>query len=252
MLYEEHQMLSHLARNHWWPAGRRKILGTLLDKYHPGVNGPVLDAGCGPGANLSLLAEYGQVTGVDSSPVAVRLCRERYPFPIIQAPVENLPFPDGYFQLVAALDLLEHVPDDRLVLKELHRVCAPGGWAILTVPAYPWLWSGHDEVLGHYRRYRLGSLKRKVNEAGFHIIKASHYNTFLLPAAVAFRLTGKIQARLRAKGGQLQPASDLQPVGPLLNSLLYSVFSLESRLIPSVSFPAGLSIVMVLERNNRF
>ena len=126
----------------------------------------ILDAGCGSGRTLDDLATRGIVSGLDLSEMAASAARVRGHEDIRVGRVEELPWQDGSFNLVTALDVIEHTQDDRLTLRELRRVTRPGGFAIITVPAYQWLFSAHDVVNHHYRRYDRHSLVAAAGEAG--------------------------------------------------------------------------------------
>ena len=178
--YEE---MAALEDHHWWFVGRRKLLWSLLRREGGVARGArVLDAGCGTGRNL---VEFGGI-GVDPSPDAVAAARARG-VEVVQAPVEALPFADASFDLLLATDVLEHVEDDGAALRELRRVAAPGALLLVTVPAHPWLWSGHDEALHHRRRYRRAELLREVRAAGWEPAVATWWNAALLPAIALVR-----------------------------------------------------------------
>jgi SAM-dependent methyltransferase len=179
--------LAELEDGHWWFRGRREVVAALLAHAAMPDAPRTLDAGCGTGRNLELYrALGGVVVGVDPSPAAVAFAQGG-PSEVLQAAVEELPFADGEFDLVAATDVLEHVDDDTAALRELRRVTATGGWMLATVPAYPRLWSGHDEALHHRRRYVRRELVQRAAAAGFAPVRATYFNTVLLPAAVVGR-----------------------------------------------------------------
>lgn len=153
---------------HWWFQSRRLIVRALLRAG--GVTTPrrILDAGCGTGRNLLDYARLGhEAEGVDFSAEAVAFCRRRGLDAVRQAPLEELPYEDGRFDLVVATDVIEHLSDDHAALAELRRVTAPGGRIAVTVPAYQWLWSAHDESLHHFRRYTDARLRGAIVKAGW-------------------------------------------------------------------------------------
>ena len=141
------------SQRHWWYRGRRRIVCDTLDALRLPRAIRILDAGCGSGAMLDELARYGEATGVEPHPLGVAAAHRAGHERVVRARVEELPFAAASFELVACLDVIEHTPDDRLALRELHRVTVPGGYLVVTVPAYPALWSQHDVVNGHHRRY---------------------------------------------------------------------------------------------------
>ena len=126
----------------------------------------MLDAGCGTGRNLIEFGGLGEAEGVDFSADAVEFCRRRGIERVQQAVLEQLPFDDGRFDVVIATDVIEHLDDDRRALAELRRVTAPGGRLVVTVPAYTWLWSRHDESMHHRRRYTAGRLSAADERRG--------------------------------------------------------------------------------------
>src|SRR4029077_8814452 len=127
----------------------------------------ILDAGCGSGRNMVELSRYGTVSAIEVSPASVALARERCAGEVVEGSVLEMPFADASFDLAASLDVIEHLEDDVGALRELRRVVAPGGCLLATVPAYQWLWSGHDEVNHHHRRYTRASLARAGEHAGW-------------------------------------------------------------------------------------
>src|SRR5689334_9695378 len=141
----ELQAILDSDERHWWYRGRLRIVTNEVERIGLPPNARILDAGCGSGSVLGHLRAFGEVTGADVSPLAVAAARARRTGEVVQASIERLPFPDGSFDLVTCLDVLEHTPDDVAVLRELRRITRPGGHVLLTVPAYQALWSGHDE-----------------------------------------------------------------------------------------------------------
>src|SRR5438270_9171810 len=132
--------------HHWWYRGRRRIVRTELDRLPLPDAARVLDAGCGSGRTLEELVDYGSVSGIELNPDAAAIARGRGRdgFDVRVGRLEELPWEDGTFDLITCLDVIEHTPDDRATLTSLRRVCKPGGWLLVTVPAYQALWSRHD------------------------------------------------------------------------------------------------------------
>jgi SAM-dependent methyltransferase len=237
---ELHAMLSS-DEDHWWYRGRRRVLRAELDRLRLPKDARLLDAGCGSGRTLDELARYGRVSGIDLSPEAVGLARRRGHDDVRVARVEDLPFGDATFDVVTCLDVIEHTPDDRATLAELRRVTRPGGLLVVTVPAYQALWSRHDEVNLHFRRYDSSSLRAAATAARWDVVGDTHFNGLLLVPAAAVRLA---QRHRRA-----HPRSDLDITPPVLNRVLELPLRLESRLLAAgVRLPAGLSLLAVLSR----
>ena len=231
-----------LEDEHWWFKGRRAVIWSLLRPLD--ATGPlrVLDAGCGTGRNLIEFRSLGPVSGVDTSPEALNFCRERGIDDVRSGSLDALPFGDAAFDLILATDVIEHLRDDHLALRELRRVSAPSGHLLLTVPAYQWLWSEHDDAHHHFRRYTLRQLRQRLRGAGWSPVSWSYFNTTLLPAVAAVRLV----SRLRPNQGGARPRSNVQPTPAPINRLLEAPMRLEARLIAQgAHLPAGVSIGML-------
>jgi SAM-dependent methyltransferase len=232
----------------WWFVARRHILFSLLADRLGQTSEPlrVLDVGCGTGINLGYLGNFGQVTGLDSEPTALSFCKMRGKTRLINARMEHLPFPDGTFDLVTALDVLEHLEEDAPAAHELVRMVKPGGWLLVTVPAFQSLWSDHDLINHHKRRYRIAELKRLFGEKVV-LEKASYYNTFLLPLAVLIRLTKKITLRLRPEAlREIKAENTYLPRS--INTLFRKIFSAELAWLRKGRLPVGLSIVLLARK----
>jgi SAM-dependent methyltransferase len=241
---DEHLMKTMLDvdEHHWWYRGRRRIIRAELDRLELPAGARVLDAGCGSGRTLQELTAYGaEIHGIELEPEAADVARSRGHGEIRIGRLEELPYADGWFDLITCLDVIEHTPDDRVALRELRRVSKAGGWLLVTVPAYPALWSLHDEANHHYRRYRRDSLRAAAVDAGWRVRRMTSFNSVLLAPAAAVRLVQRRRAR-----------SDYRPeiaLGPgWLNALLERPLRLEARwLEQGRSLPAGLSLLALLE-----
>ena len=235
----EFEKMRALGGTHWWFLGRKHLLRALLGS--PTVPKLlILDAGCGTGLAEDVLSGLGHVIGIDVAPEALADRASTSPESLCAASISSAPFPDRTFDLVVALDVLEHIEDDVSVMRELYRVCNPGGRLVLTVPAYDWLHSSHDEALGHYRRYTTGRIGRLMHDAGFRPIKLSYCVTAPFPVAAAFRLVRRL---FGSRGG-----SDMFEVPRALNSILTAVMRVEAALLRRVNLPFGLSVVAMGER----
>jgi SAM-dependent methyltransferase len=234
-------MLDH-DEQHWWYRGRRRILRAELDQLSLGPASRLLDAGCGSGRTLDELSPYGQVSGVDLSPLAVEAAKHRGHADVRLSAVEALPFCDSSFDVVTCLDVIEHTPDDRASLAELLRVTVPGGYGLLTVPAYQALWSNHDEVNLHYRRYGRRQLQAAARAAGWDWVRDTHFNTVLLvPAAVV---------RYATRGREpASTTSDLERTPAFADRLLELPMAAEARWLRGGGrLACGLSLLAVLRR----
>jgi len=228
---------------HWWYRGRRLILTAELRQLPLPAGAQLLDAGCGSGRTLLELQRYGSVSGIELSSQAAELARARGDFDVRIGRLEELPWDPQTFDLVTCMDVIEHTPDDRATLRELRRVCKPGGWLLLTVPAYQSLWSVHDEVNYHYRRYVRAMLRSAAGGAGWEVRRMTSFNTLLLAPAAAVR----IAQRWRAPVVNGDYSSELK-IGPAwLNNLLERPMRWEaSWLGKGHTLPAGLSLLALL------
>jgi SAM-dependent methyltransferase len=233
-----------LDDRHWWYRGRRRIIRAELDRLALAPGARILDAGCGSGRTLEELVAYGEVQGIELDPGAAELASSRGVGEVRIGRLEQLPWEDAQFDLITCLDVIEHTPDDRVTLSELRRVSKPGGFLLVTVPAYQGLWSTHDVANHHYRRYSRPRMRAAAGEAGWRVRRMTSFNGLLLGPAAAVRLAER--RRLS------QPVADHKPnvtIGPeWLNAVLEQPLRLEARWLSSGrSMPAGLSLLAVLE-----
>jgi SAM-dependent methyltransferase len=238
----EYELQTHRAEDrHWWYRGRRRVLERTISRLDLAPGARILDAGCGSGRNMVELARYGAVTGVELSPPSVALARARDAGEVLEGSVLEMPFADASFDFAVSLDVIEHLEDDRAALRELRRVVAPGGALLLTVPAYQRLWSRHDEINHHHRRYSARTLLDAAADAGWRAARTTHFNALLLPAAIVMR----VAERLRS--GATESSLDLWIPPAPLNWLLTQPLCLEAALIGrGTRIPAGLSLLAVL------
>lgn len=239
-----------VEERHWWYRGRRAVLDAVLDGLDPlptaGGAGEarILDAGCGSGRNMALLARRGAVSGIELASQSLEVAQARGLGPVLPGSLDDpLPFGDDSFDLAVALDVLEHVADDGAALRELARVVAPGGRLLVTVPQYGWLWGEHDVLAHHHRRYTRRTLLGRAADAGLQPERVTAFNAILLAPIALARLVQR--ARRRA-----QPASDLArtPQGAV-NAALERLLRAEAALLRrGRDLPAGVSLLAVLRR----
>ena len=226
--------MAAIEDRHWWFRGRRALLWALLRRCSGAQRGPVLDAGCGSGRNMAEFASLGRVSGVDPAPEALEACRARGLTDVVQAPLEQLPFDDGSFNLLLATDVLEHVDDDRAALRELRRVATPDALLLVTVPAHARLWSAHDDALHHRRRYSRAELLARTRDAGWDVAVETWWNCTLLPPIAA--------ARFLTRG---RTGTDHARTPRWANSALAAVLAAEAALVGrGVRLPAGVSLAL--------
>lgn len=233
--------LSQIELRHFWFVGRRVLLDQLLNRFLGNKAQQVLDLGCGTGLMVDILMRQGHhVVGLDLRPEGLSAIHKALPQSwLLQAEATRLPLKENTFDAVMLLDVLEHV-DDRLLLAEVRRVLRPGGVAVITVPAMPWLWSYRDEAAGHLRRYTRRQLTGLLDGAQFQLLKISYYQCLLFPLVLVTRLSGR-------KGPGMRDLEDLP--FPALNTVMTWINKLEVRLSDIISWPWGSSLVAVCRRS---
>ena len=186
--------MAEFDQEHWWFLARRRIIEQVIDRVVcPPANARILEVGCGTGHNLATLASFGIVDACELDFEARALASKRLGKPVRCARLPDLSsFRADNYDLIALLDVLEHVADDRAALTAIQSRLKPGGALIVTVPANEWMWSAHDEAHHHYRRYSKPALARLYREMGFEIELHSYFNSLLFPPIAAVRLIGKI------------------------------------------------------------
>jgi SAM-dependent methyltransferase len=238
----DYELQTHQVEDrHWWYRGRRTVLAGVIDGLELPTPARILDAGCGSGRNMVELARFGAVTAIELSDTSVALARERDVGEVISGSVLEMPFAEDSFDLAVSLDVIEHLEDDLAALRELRRTVAPGGALLITVPAYQWLWSGHDEINHHHRRYTRRTLQRVAEQAGWRQLRTTYFNSLLLPAAILLRVLDRVN---RAK--TTESSLDLWVPPAPVNWLLERPLALEAALIARGGrIPAGLSLLAV-------
>jgi SAM-dependent methyltransferase len=251
---EEYQRIYAVEEVHWWYAGLRALVLSLLQRFlaapmdrseKGGALRPsILDAGCGTGGLASRMAVFATVTGLDLFPEAIRYSRTRGLTRLVAGSVEALPFAASTFDAVVSLDVLYHaaVADDQHAARELARVLRPGGILVINLPAYDWLRGHHDVTIHTARRYSRGRVCALLKGAGLRVEWVSHWNGLLLPAAVSFRVAQRLVAR------PVAGRSDVGPVHPVLNQAFATILAVERRLIGLSRLPFGLSVLAVGRR----
>lgn len=235
--------LHHLEREdtHWWFLGRRRIIQELIAKL--GLKTPlrILDIGSGTGGLLSLLLPFGEVSALEGDGESANRIGARYEnkIKVYKSFLESADFTNQIFDLITSFDVLEHIEKDEEALDKIYALLAPGGTFLITVPACPFLWSGHDEMNDHFRRYLKAELRSKLEKAGFEVDRISYFNFFLfLPVLLAryyFRLRGRI-------------GSDIGMPSSIINQALLRIFSAERFFLRWANFPLGVSIFAIARK----
>lgn len=229
---------------HWWFVARRQIIAQVIIKLNLAKNAQILEAGCGTGGNLQMLSRHGQVAAMELDETACQLANQRRVTHVKRGSLpDDIPFTSQY-DLILILDVIEHLDDDLSALKALYHKLKPGGYLLVTVPAYQFLWSEHDEINHHKRRYRFKHLKKVVKTAGYEIVYGSYFNTFLFPLVIIVRFVG----RLLPKQNKNQLSSDLVLPSKPVNQFFKWLFASERHLINRLSLPFGVSVLLLAQK----
>jgi SAM-dependent methyltransferase len=243
---EEYRKHFELEDEHWWFAGRRAIiLQTIAALKSPAGPMRLLDAGCGTGFTLKILAGQGAAFGFDLHREAITFCRRRGLNTVVLADAQAMPFQRESFDVVLFLDVLYHldISSDLLALENAHRVLKPGGHLVLTDSAFRFLWSRHDLAVHARERYTRRKLRRRVEDSGFQVTAASYFQFFLFIPVLFLRLLER-----RRKGKDRVPVSDLKSVNRTLNKVLFQIFRVEAGLLPHIRFPFGSSLLLLARK----
>jgi SAM-dependent methyltransferase len=231
-------VMASAAEAHWWYRGRRALVRQLLAGRLDG-RGHAIDVGCGTGETLEVLESLGAgaAVGTDLSPQALGYARGRHPR-VLRALAEALPFRTGSADCLVSMDVVEHLDDDVVGLREYVRVLAPGSPVLVTAPAYRWLWSEHDEIAAHRRRYDPTTLRRAATDAGIVVERVTYFYTFLVPPAALLRRT-PLRRLVRATDDEASGAN------PIVDAVFSALSWLERLLLRRFDLPFGLSIALV-------
>ena len=232
---------------HWWFAGRKYLLKRLIKKHPESGGMKILDVGCGTGGVMRFLSAYGRVWGVDKSPRAVEYCLKNDMKNVRLADATKLPFRRDWFDLVALLDVMEHIANPGKALVEAGRVLKPNGRIIITVPATPAIWSRHDSLQGHHKRYDREELMRLATDCGLEVGEMRYFNFLMFFPIAVVRILSRL--RLFEKLGDYDSKInfDIAKIG-LINKILTGLFKLEIRIGEVIKYPWGVSLAAVLTK----
>ncbi len=248
---ETYRLVHETEETHWFFVGRREIIFSFLRSSLPHDHtSRILDVGCGTGANLRRLPQFGHVTAVDFSPDALQFCRSSLAScdsplatcDLCCADAGRLPFAEATFDVVTALDLVEHLADDVGGLREFARVLRPAGMLVVSVPAYQVLWSDFDVLSHHYRRYGRRELAGKLAQAGFRVEKLSHFNTLLFLVVLGVRTVKRLF------NGRWTAETELNRPPAPVNAFLAGLFASEATLLKRMDFPFGVSLLGIARK----
>jgi SAM-dependent methyltransferase len=233
-----YEQMAELDQRHWWYRARREVLAALIRRrVRPPGGAQVLEIGCGTGHNLAMLAEFGHVDALELDEQARSLAEGRLGRTVMSAPLPELAdVPEHHYDLVGAFDVIEHIDDDRAAMASIASRLKTGGKLVVTVPAHPWMWSAHDVVNHHKRRYSKRELRSLIESSPLRLDAIGYFNSLLFPVAVAERLSSKLRGKDEA---------DLSLPPALINTALERVFAAERHLVGRLPLPPGLSLFAV-------
>jgi SAM-dependent methyltransferase len=233
-----YQQMAELDERHWWYCARRKIIADLIRRETQlPKDAHILEIGCGTGHNLAMLSGFGHVDGLELDEEARSLSEKRLGRKVMSSPLPELAeVPDRHYHLVGAFDVIEHIEDDKAALVSIARKLQPGGKFILTVPAHQWMWSAHDVVNHHKRRYSKRALRELIDSSPLKLERIGYFNSLLFPLAVAERAASKLRGK--------EDADVKLPAAPL-NAALEGIFACERYLVGRLPLPPGLSLFAV-------
>src|SRR6476619_3962128 len=233
-----YQQMAELDDRHWWYRARRKIIADLIRREaRPPKSAAILEIGCGTGHNLAMLAGFGHVEGLELDDEARELSERRLGRKVLSSPLPELrDVADRHYDLIGAFDVIEHIDDDKAALTSIAAKLKPGGKFVMTVPAHQWMWTAHDVVNHHKRRYSKGRLKALIERSPMKLDKIGYFNSLLFPLAIAERASSKLRGK---EDGDVR-----LPPAPL-NGALEAVFSAERHLVGRLPLTPGLSLFAV-------
>ena len=241
---EAYKEMIELQEEHWWFVARRDVIQSFIKMQMPqSSTNKVLEIGCGVGGNVGLLSQSGHYRGIDMHKPAIDYCSEKYPqFEFECTRVEEISqeFNSNKFDSIYLLDVLEHIDDQVAILKSAQNYLTQSGKILVTVPAFEFLWSPHDEFVHHVRRYTKAGLKRVLVDAGYKVERISYFNSILFPLALTQRLGMRLLNRKLSTHLSTPPA--------IVNWLFKVIFAQEAWILKRTNLPVGLSIIAVVSQ----
>jgi SAM-dependent methyltransferase len=234
-----YDQMAALDQRHWWYRGRREVIGEIFRRVvRPAPGATILEIGCGTGHNLPILSRFGEVDAVELDEGARSIAEKRLGRGVMGAALPDLyGLPDRKWDVIATFDVIEHIDDDAAALAAIASRLNPGGKVAITVPAHQWMWSEHDVINHHRRRYSKRSLRGLIENSPLHLQAIGYFNSLLFPVAVARRLA--LKSRRSSAQAELQ-----LPAAPI-NAALERTFAFERHLVGRIPLPPGLSLFAV-------
>ena len=241
-LYDAHDRLED---RHWWFEGRRRVIREVLQRHLlPRAGRRLLDVGCGTGGMFPMLSGFGEVDGAEASPDALERAHRKFPKRRIEPCALPHTLPEGTWDVISAFDVIEHLDEPIPSLRLMRSRLPFDGQVVVTVPAFQFLWSHHDEVNQHRRRYSRLQLVSELSSAGLRVTFVSYYNTLLFPAVAGARLLERMMpSRFAKSSGE----SNLEETPGPLNRALTTLFGSERLAVGRASLPFGVSLIAVAQ-----
>lgn len=240
-----------LEKEHWWFLVREKFIHAFLKKnLSDGGNQKlhILNIGVSGGATTKVLEYFGDVVSVETEAFFISYLREQN-IQVTEASITQLPFADNHFDLVCAFDVIEHVENDQQALREMQRVCKANGSICISVPAFQQLWSNHDVVNLHYRRYTKNAFKKLVDIfPQLSNIKMIYFNSLLFLPVWAIRKVSNLFSNNKSK--EKSDFTRFKTTG-IINRLMKFIFGLEILLLGKINFPFGVSLIALLRKDSK-
>ncbi|HUP66891.1 MAG TPA: class I SAM-dependent methyltransferase [Sphingomicrobium sp.] len=233
-----YDQMAQFDQRHWWYRARREVLAALIERTTDlPKRARLLEIGCGTGHNLAMLGRFGRVDALELDDESRAMAEQRLGRGVMRAPLPEIAdVPDASYHLIGAFDVIEHIDDDRAAIASIARKLKRGGKLVMTVPAHQWMWSPHDVVNHHQRRYSKRALRALIDQSPLKLDRIGYFNSLLFPVAVVERMASKLRGN--------DDAELKLPAAPL-NSALEKVFEAERHLVGRVPLPPGLSLFAV-------
>jgi SAM-dependent methyltransferase len=231
-----------IESSYWWFVARNNILLNSINQLcNISKNDYVLDVGCGTGGFAEQISKESNVICVDTSKTALDYCQRRGLKNLVNSTLEDFEkINTENIKLITMLDVVEHIDDDKSVIESAYRICADKGILLVTVPAYQWLWSHHDEMHMHKRRYTKTQVSDLISNAGFKIQYSTYFNSFLFLPGLLKRFVENITGTKKD--------TPVDKVSPFMNSIFTKLFSYEGHFLPRTTFPFGMSILIIAKK----